>query len=334
MVLNIAHIAQTASREALTMSSIPLTSAHSEHSEAAPALAAAEEALLATAGIPIERRETTVNGVRIHYLTCGEGEPLVLIHGRGGAAASFTPILAALAAGRRVLALDLPGWGLSAKPPFTGRTASDAVAVWRDALRGFLDDQEITQADLAGHSMGGLAALAVALEAPERVRRLALIDSGGLGIEMPFDVRLYFRLKPERLNARLGPRFYAWAHARDSDQMVRERGPLFDFLFAVESQRGVIPSGGRAFDKWVNLNGVHYDLRGRLKELEMPVLLLWGDHDQVIPYSTALHAVRQIHTGRLVAFTRCGHSPHQERPTDFARTLAAWLDGYRVPSRV
>ena len=315
------------------MSASPAT-ANTETDAIAPGLAAAEEALLATAGIPVERRDTVLNGVRIHYLTCGEGEPLVLAHGRGGAAALFTPILAALAAGRRVLALDLPGWGLSAKPRFTGHTASDAVAVWRDALRAFLDDQGLTQTDLAGHSMGGLAALAVALDAPERVRRLALIDSGGLGIETPFDVRLYFRLKPERLNRWLGPRFFAWALGRDDARLARERGPLFDFLYAVETQAAVIPSGGRAFDKWVNLGGVHLDFRSRLKELEMPVLLLWGDHDRLIPYSTALQAVRHIHTGRLVAFTRCGHSPHQERPADFARTLAAWLDGYRVPSRV
>ncbi|HEX5159483.1 MAG TPA: alpha/beta fold hydrolase [Ktedonobacterales bacterium] len=306
-----------------------------EHEEASPALAAAEEALLATAGIPIERHETRLNGVRIHYLTCGEGEEsLVLVHGRGGAAALFTPILGALAAGRRVIALDLPGWGLSEKPPFTGHTASDAVAVWRDALLAFLDDQGLTQTDLAGHSMGGLTALALALDAPERVRRLALIDSGGLGGEPSFDIRLYFRLKPERLNPRLGPRFFAWAHSRDDAQPISKRGPLSDFMYAVESQTAVIPSGGRAFDKWVNLGGVHLDFRSRLRELEMPVLLLWGDRDRLFPYSTALQATRQIPTGRLVAFTHCGHSPHQERPADFARTLAAWLDGYRVPSRV
>lgn len=304
------------------------------HDEISPALVAAEDALLATAGIPVDRHETRLNGVRIHYLTCGEGEPLVLVHGRGNAAALFTPIFAALAAGRRVIALDLPGWGLSGKPPFTGRTASEAVNLWRDALLGFLDDQGLAQTDLAGHSMGGLTALAVALDAPERVRRLALIDSGGLGIETPFDVRLYFRIKPERLIPRLGPRFFTWAHRRDDAQFASERGPLFDFLYAVESQTAVIPSGGRAFDKWVNLGGVHLDFRSRLKELEMPVLLLWGDRDRLIPYSTALQAMRQIHTGRLVAFTHCGHSPHQERPADFARTLSAWLDGYRVPSRV
>jgi pimeloyl-ACP methyl ester carboxylesterase len=302
--------------------------------EVSPSLAAAEEALLATAGVPVERHETRVNGVRMHYLTCGEGEPLVLVHGRGHAGAVFTPLFAALAAGHQVITVDLPGWGLSAKPPFTGHTAADAVAVWRDGLRGFLDDQGLKQVDLVGHSMGGLTALAVALDAPERVRRLALIDSGGLGIETPFDVRLFFRVKPERLNRWFGPRFFAWALNRDDANLAKRRGPLFDFIYAVMSQPEVIPSGGRAFDKWVNLNGVHFDFRSRLKELEMPVLLLWGDHDRIVPYSTALQAVRQIHTGRVVAFTHCGHSPFLERPDDFGRTLTAWLDGYRVPSRV
>src|SRR5512147_2724834 len=78
---------------------------------------AIEARLLETAGIAVEQHDTVVGGVRLHYLTCGEGEPLLLIHGRGGAGALFAPVLAALGAKRRVITLDLPGWGLSDKPP-------------------------------------------------------------------------------------------------------------------------------------------------------------------------------------------------------------------------
>ena len=306
-----------------------------EHVEISSALAAAEEALLATVGIPVERHETRLNGVRIHYLTCGEGEPLVLVHGRGSAAALFAPILAALAAGRRVIALDLPGWGLSEKPPFTGHTAADAVDVWRDALLGFLDDQGLTQTDLAGTldgragGAGAGAGCSRACASPrvDRFRRAGHRDA----------IRCAAVFSPQTRAAEHSVRatvLCLGGRSRRRQAWAKQRGPLFDFMYAVESQRAVIPSGGRAFDKWVNLGGVHLDYRSRLKELEMPVLLLWGDRDRLIPYATALQAVRQIHTGRVVAFTGCGHSPHRERPADFARTLGAWLDGYRVPSRV
>ena len=182
-----------------------------EHVEISSALAAAEEALLATAGIPVERHETRLNGVRIHYLTCGEGEPLVLVHGRGSAAALFAPILAALAAGRRVIALDLPGWGLSEKPPFTGHTAADAVGVWRDALLGFLDDQGLTQTDLAGHSMGGLAALAVALDAPRACASPRADRFWRAGHRDAIRCAAVFSPQARAAEPMFGPRFYAWA---------------------------------------------------------------------------------------------------------------------------
>jgi pimeloyl-ACP methyl ester carboxylesterase len=298
------------------------------------ALVRAEETLLATLGIPVERHEVSVGGVRIHYLTCGEGEPLVLVHGRGNAGAHFAPIFAELAKERRVIALDLPGWGLSEKPPFTGHTAEDALNVWRGALLGFLDVLDIPQTDLLGHSMGGLTALGLAVQHPDRVRRLVLVDSGGLGVDTPLDVRLFFRIKPERLLRWFGPRMLAFALQHDNPQHKVPRDAYFDFTYAVMSQAEVIPSGGRAFDRWTNLGGVHLDLRGELKDLQMPVLLMWGDRDHLMPYTTALQAARRMRTARLVAFTNVGHSPFAEKPDVFTRVLIGWLDGYGAPSRV
>lgn len=302
------------------------------------ALAAAEEALLATAGIAVERCEAPgPGGARLHYLTCGEGEPLLLLHGRGGAAAGFTPILAPLAAQRRVIALDLPGWGLSDKPPFSGRTAQDALRVWMDGALALLDHLGLEQVDLLGHSMGGFTALGLALEHPERVRSLLLTDSGGLGREVAFDVRLFFWLMPERLYPRLGRGFLARMLAMDSPGhpgRAVPRDAAFEFAWQVGTQRDVIPSGGRAFNAWVDLLGVHLDLLDRLRTLQPPTLLLWGERDHVTPYAHALHARKFIRQGRLVAFTGCGHSPFAERPADFARVVNVWLNGGNAPSRV
>ncbi|HEX4627510.1 MAG TPA: alpha/beta fold hydrolase, partial [Gemmatimonadales bacterium] len=173
------------------------------------ALDALEIALLATTGIAVERRDVEVGGVRLHTLACGAEEdvPLVLLHGRGGAGAGFAPILPQLAVRRRVLTVDLPGWGLSEKPRFSGHTPEDALRVWVDGAMAFLDGQGLEQVDLLGHSMGGFTALGLALAHPERVGRLILVDSAGLGREMQLDVRLYFGLGPEKLHRRLGRRF-------------------------------------------------------------------------------------------------------------------------------
>src|SRR5579884_1412499 len=112
-----------------------------DHPHEQPDLRALEAALLATTGIPVEQREVQVGGLTLHSLACGEGEPLVLVHGRGLAGALFAPVLRQLAARRRVVTLDLPGWGLSEKPPFTGHSAEDALAWWRGAVLAFLDSE-------------------------------------------------------------------------------------------------------------------------------------------------------------------------------------------------
>ncbi len=306
-----------------------------QHADTRAALFAAEDTLLRTAGVPVERGEAPgPGGVRLHYLTCGEGEPLVLLHGRGSAGALFTPIFASLASQRRVIALDLPGWGLSDKPPFTGRTAQDALQVWVDGVVALLDHLGLESVDLLGHSMGGFTALGVTLQHPTRVRRLLLADAGGLGRDVALDVRLYYWLKPERLHRRWGRDITARVLALDGSKRPVPRDEAFEFTWAVTTQRDVIPSGARAFDHWISLLGIHLDLLNRLREIEVPTLLLWGERDHLTPYANALRARKLLRYGRLVAFTKCGHSPYAERPEDFARVVNVWLNGGGAPSRV
>jgi len=290
-----------------------------------------EEALLRTAGIPVERRDVDAGGLRLHYLMCGEGEPLVLLHGRGNAAALFAPILRQLAERRRVLALDMPGWGLSDKPPFTGHTPEDALRYWMDGVLAFLDSQGLAQTDILGHSLGGMTALGIALDHPERIGRLALVDPAGLGRRIQLDVRLYFALGPEKLHRRFGKRFtrFVMRQGQAMAELVE-----FEFAHALLTQEAVITSGARAFSRIVDLGGVHLDFVDRLSELEMPVLMLWGDRDQVIPYENGLAAMRLLRDGTLVALSRCGHSPYAERPDDFASVLLAWLDNLYVRPRI
>jgi pimeloyl-ACP methyl ester carboxylesterase len=301
-------------------------------------LVAAEDALLRTVGIPVRRGEVSVDGIRLHYLTCGADDadaPLVLLHGRGSAAGMFAPIFAQLATRRRVYALDLPGWGLSEKPPFTGATAQDALDLWVRGTMGFLDALGLTQVDLLGHSMGGFTAMGLALHAPRRVRRLMLANPGGVGSRPArLDARLYFRLGPERLNRWLGRRF---SEAITALAFPRDETParaLLDFGFAVAAQREVIASGARAFDTWSGLGGPRLWLTNRLGELAMPALLLWGERDFITPYANALEVAPRLRDGQLVTFASAGHAPFQERPDDFARVLNDWLDDEEIPALV
>jgi pimeloyl-ACP methyl ester carboxylesterase len=298
-------------------------------------LRAAEEAVLDWTGIPIAREDVIVAGTRLHYLSCGEGEPLLLLHDRGLAGATFAPILPMIAAERRAITLDLPGWGLSSKPPFTGRTPQDALNVWIKGTLDLLDALGLDQVDLLGHSMGGFTALGLALDHPDRVRRLILVDPAGLGTDLQMDTRLYFALGPEKLHRRLGRYFTRFVLSSSGGKVHHElEEPFFSFYRELLTQADVLPSGAKAFHTWINFLGVRLTFAHRLPELEMPVLMLWGDSDSLVHYEIGLHTIRSMRDGQLVAFTETGHTPFIERPDAFAKILLSWLDGLYVRARI
>ena len=126
----------------------------------------------------------TVNGYKMHYLVGGTGRPLVLVHGLGSRALDWANLIPQLiAGGHRVYAVDLLGYGRSAQP----RDASYSIADQAAMVEGFLDSQHLQQVDLAGWSMGGWIAMRVALQQPQRIRRLVLLDSAGLRFKLGFD---------------------------------------------------------------------------------------------------------------------------------------------------
>ncbi len=138
----------------------------------------------------------TVNGYKMHYLVGGTGRPLVLVHGLGSRAADWANLIPRLIdGGHRVYALDLLGYGRSAQP----RDASYSISDQAVMVEGFLDSQHLHQADLAGWSMGGWIAMQVALQQPERIRRLVLLDSAGLRFKLGFDPALFQPASPTDL---------------------------------------------------------------------------------------------------------------------------------------
>src|SRR3990170_7223479 len=121
-----------------------------------------------------------VDGLALHYVVEGHGPAVVLVHGLGAFAESWRHTLAALAARATVLALDLPGFGASAKPRTRYR-----LGYFAGALNGFLDALGIRQASLVGHSLGAAISLTYALTHPSRVERLALVGGVVPGFSYP-----------------------------------------------------------------------------------------------------------------------------------------------------
>jgi pimeloyl-ACP methyl ester carboxylesterase len=270
----------------------------------------------------VAESHVAVDGDEIRYLHAGEsGTPVVLLHGGGVDAAhlSWEPTLEILADGHRVFAPDLPGYGGSDAPD-----ADYSMNYFLGFLDGFLDRLDLDAPNLVGLSMGGGIALGYALRAPERVGRLVLVDSYGLGSD------------PPRGTASLASPL-AWSALRHNRALVRwglgtivaDRATITDGMVATAHRLLDRPHAGRAFRRFYHdetgPGGVESDFSDRLPELAVPTLLIHGEDDDLIPLAWARRARDRIPNARLSVFENCGHWPPREKPDEFVRVVGEFL---------
>jgi pyruvate dehydrogenase E2 component (dihydrolipoamide acetyltransferase) len=248
----------------------------------------------------------------LRYLRQGEGgDAVLLLHGFGGDLNNWLFAAPALAEGHTVYALELPGHGGSSKD--VGPGDLDSLV---DAVGQFLDAVGVERVHLVGHSLGGLVAASTALRDPGRALSLTLVSSAGLGEEINGDYLDGFisagsrrELKPalELLFA-------------DSGQVTRQ---LVDDVLRYKRIDGV-DAALRSIAEHVFGDGRQHVLLGdRLGELDVPLLVLWGEQDRIIPAEHATHAPDQAEVHVL----ECGHSPHMEAAGDVNRVMERFLAG-------
>jgi pimeloyl-ACP methyl ester carboxylesterase len=281
-------------------------------------------------GTTVETTWARIDGVRVRCLTAGTGRapPLLLLHGGGFDAADFSYRYAIepLASRRPVLAFDWPGYGGSDKP-----NHRYDLAYYARFLSHLMDHLEIQRASLVGTSMGGGAALSFALCSPERVEKLVLVASYGLGKDIPhgrlgyFLVHaplaadlLYSLLRRSRRTLRSGLRRMVCDPRVVSDELVDEARRLLDQ-----------PASGRAFRSFrkseVGWSGLKTDLSDRLGEVAVPTLLVHGERDRVVPVEWARRAHERLPDSELRVLLGCGHWPPREFPDEFNRVVADFL---------
>lgn len=230
-----------------------------------------------------------VGPYRVHYFVGGQGKPLLLIHGLGARSEDWTPEMPAYAKnGFRVYAIDLLGCGRTDRPDIAYTIDQQAGLIY-----GFLQAVHVNRTGVIGWSMGGWVALEFALRHPERVNRLVAMDSAGLKFQTS--------LTPEILEPNTIPQL------KRLETLLMARTyyiPAFvqrDLLRAMEHNRPVVH---RTLESLLTEEG---DLTGRLDELRMPVLLVWGAHDELIPPSIGLRMHETIPQSVLELYSGCGH---------------------------
>ena len=270
----------------------------------------------------VQDRQLLIDGVRIHYVEAGSGPPVVLVHGIAASGLDWHFTIPAVASSFTAIVPDLPGFGQSAVPTVGNTSLADGLRF----LDQFLDALDLEAVALVGNSMGGLICGHYAITRPARVRQLALVDPAGLAR----DVSWYFRLltlpllgkrllRPRPDAAALVARGLFADPRRAPDwwlaDKVLDRGPAARRYLLLLLRSGVTVFG---LDRRLAM------LEG-LARLTVPLLVVWGAEDRVIPAWHLALVRSHLPRARTHLMRRAGHVPMLERPDEFNQVLLRFL---------
>jgi pimeloyl-ACP methyl ester carboxylesterase len=267
-----------------------------------------------------------INDLEVHVKTMGEGEPVfVLLHGFGASLYTWNTVMEELSQHGRVIAFDRPAFGLTERPlEWEGQNPYSPEAQV-ELVTGLLDHFGVEEAILVGNSAGGTIAMQTALEHPERVAGLILVDpavyAGGgapawtrpllatpqlrhLG---PLLVRRILSSGPELIET-------AW---HDPAKITPETIELYEKPLQVEN-----------WDKalWeMTLASKAANLEERLDQFNLPILVITGDDDRIVPTEESIRLADELPQADLVVIEEAGHVPHEEQPEAFMEAVVEFL---------
>jgi pimeloyl-ACP methyl ester carboxylesterase len=269
----------------------------------------------------------TLHGRESGYLVGGEGPVLLLIHGMAGTCENWRSVIEPLARHHTVIAPDLPGHGLSAGGP-----GDYSLGNLASGLRDLLLVLGHERATLVGHSLGGGIAMQFSYQFPELVERLVLVSSGGLGLEVSPVLRaaalpgadLFIAATAgagQKIGGAVGRGLskVGMKPAADVAEVARGYGSLAEpdrrkaFLATLRSVVGTEGQRFSATDRFYLAEAV-------------PVLIVWGARDPIIPVGHGEDAHRALPGSKLEIFDGVGHLPQVEQPTRFITVLENFLE--------
>jgi 4,5:9,10-diseco-3-hydroxy-5,9,17-trioxoandrosta-1(10),2-diene-4-oate hydrolase len=278
-------------------------------------------------GLVGKGQKSLVDGKVIHYYDAGarDAEPLMLIHGGGPGASglsNYSRNIDALGAKYRLIIPDMPGYGDSNKDAITG----PRYAAYSKSMLGLLDNLQIAKAHIVGNSLGGGAALLMALDAPERVGRLVLMGPAGLMTAhsaMPTEgarmiIGYYGGSGPSKDKLHEFLKLMIYDASNLTEELLEERyqaSIAADILENPPLGRGQLPI----------LEEIWRD--PRLAKMPHETLVLWGRDDRVNLLATSQILLNQLRNARFVTFTQCGHWVQWERAQAFNTLVPSFLAG-------
>jgi pimeloyl-ACP methyl ester carboxylesterase len=273
-----------------------------------------------------ELKRVEIDGTPINYVDVGSPglhEPVVLVHGLGGQWQNWLENIPRLAQERRVLALDLPGHGLTPEPA----DGEISISGYGRCVDAFCEQLGLGRVSLVGNSMGGFVAAEVAIQFPERVSRLALVSAAGISsadaLRRPVLLLGRVAAAIATNTAARHRKLAARPITRHSSLLLVARHPRL--LKADLAYEGFFKGAGKpGFDDALRAC-LDYDFRDRLPEVKLPTLIVWGEKDSIIPVRDANEFERLIPDSRKLVMRDTGHIPMAERPEAFNDVLTEFL---------
>jgi len=272
-----------------------------------------------------EDQYTKVGQINARFWFLGdEGTTVILLHGIGASVESWITNINSLAQNHRVYAIDLVGFGYSDKP-----SVPTTFSYGAQFVKDFMETQHIGRATLVGNSLGGGVTLQFAIQFADRVEKLVLVASGGLGKE----VNLLLRMASLPLIGELLTRPSRKGTSRLLRQCIYDPALVADDLVELFYRLAALPGAQESFLSTLraafNFWGMRADLIrstvDNLATIAAPTLIVWGQQDRILPVAHAYVAEKRIPNARLHIFDACGHLPQLERPNEFNAVVLEFL---------
>jgi pimeloyl-ACP methyl ester carboxylesterase len=252
-----------------------------------------------------------VDDLNIHYRDEGTGPTLVLLHGVGSSLHTWDVWVERLAPDYRIIRIDLPGHGLTGSDPSIERYQTPYMV---DKLEKFLNKLNIDDIYLAGNSWGGYISWNYALHRLDRVKKLILLDAVGFPQDMPFFMNLAALPAMGELNGVMMPKFIMDMNLKaafgDGDKVTDELRQRYFDLTMRQGNRAALINVLRTLKEQFN----NSNLGGRVKEIQIPTLLMWGDQDHWVPLNIMQQFEQALPNSQSIVYKGIGHMPMEELP--------------------
>lgn len=259
--------------------------------------------------INIRSEKINVGGLDIRYITGGQGDPLIIVHGGSDGARAWMGNIRILSRQYTIYVPDMPGFGMS--QPIEGNYSIPDMVSFVDH---FASSVGLKSFYLMGHSLGGGIALHYTLKYPEKIRKLVLVSSLCLGKEIAWWIRLF---SLPVISRSLGKSVITVF--KGIKYIARHFGP-WELVEPVTKTSVHIGSYISTMTEQTIV------LLSQLPKIMVPTLVLWGERDPIVPFAHAYAAAELIPDCQVKVFNNCGHSVYRDHLKEFSNTLARFLE--------